>query len=216
MTASSSFGVGDAELLDIKYILQPDKDRPPGLEIMRLSSENTCFERCLFIFFKEVIMRYWLFKSEPDCYSVADLAAAPDHTTGWDGVRNYQARNFMRDEMKTGDLGFFYHSGKTPEIVGLVEIVREGHPDPTATDPENQHFDPAATEDNPRWFMVDVRLVRRFDPPIPRGLLRSLPELAGMELLKQGSRLSVQPVEEKAFRAIVSLADKMATDGTNL
>ena len=103
-------------------------------------------------------MRHWLFKSEPDCYSFTDLENAPNQTTSWDGVRNYQARNFMRDDMKRGDLGFFYHSGKNPEIAGIVEIVREGHPDLTAQDPEAGHFDPKATPENPRWYMVDVKL----------------------------------------------------------
>ena len=106
-------------------------------------------------------MRHWLFKSEPDCYSFTDLENAPGQTTSWDGVRNYQARNFMRDDMKKGDLGFFYHSGKNPEIAGIVEIVREGHPDITAQDPEAGHFDPKATPGDPRWYMVDVKLVRR-------------------------------------------------------
>ena len=123
-------------------------------------------------------MRHWLFKSEPDCYSFTDLENAPGQTTSWDGVRNYQARNFMRDDMKKGDLGFFYHSGKNPEIAGIVEIVREGHPDLTAQDPEAGHFDPKATPGDPRWYMVDVKLVRRFEPPVPRSLLRFVPELA--------------------------------------
>ena len=157
-------------------------------------------------------MRHWLFKSEPDCYSITDLAEAPNRTTSWDGVRNYQARNFMRDDMREGDLGFFYHSRKNPEIGGIVEVVRTGYPDRTAQDPENDHFDPAATPENPRWFMVDVKLVRRFDPPIPRGLLKFRPALAGMELLKVGSRLSVQPVDAAAFEDIVGLADELAAD----
>ena len=148
-------------------------------------------------------MRHWLFKSEPDCYSFTDLENAPGQTTSWDGVRNYQARNFMRDDMKKGDLGFFYHSGKNPEIAGIVEIVREGHPDLTAQDPEAGHFDPKATPGDPRWYMVDVKLVRRFEPPVPRSLLRFVPELAGMELMKTGSRLSVQPVEAEAYAAKV-------------
>ncbi len=153
-------------------------------------------------------MRYWLFKSEPDCYSIMDLAAAPAQSTSWDGVRNYQARNFMRDDMKKGDLGFFYHSGKKPAITGIVEVIREGYPDLTANDPENRHFDPTSTDENPRWFMVDVRLVRRFEPPLSRIMLCSIPELAGMELFRRGSRLSVQPVEAEAFKIIVDLADK--------
>ena len=157
-------------------------------------------------------MRYWIFKSEPDCFSLDDLANSPNQTTAWDGVRNYQARNFMRDDMRAGDLGFFYHSGKTPEIAGLVEVVREGYPDHTAQDPDANHFDPAATPENPRWYMVDVKLVRRFEPPVPRSLLRFVPELAGMELMKTGSRLSVQPVEAEAYAAIVRLADQLAAD----
>lgn len=160
-------------------------------------------------------MRYWLFKSEKNCYSIDDLGSAPEQTTSWDGVRNYQARNFMRDAMKKGDLGFFYHSGKHPEIVGIVEIVREGYPDHTALDPQKDHFDPAATPDDPRWYMVDVKLVRRFEPSVPRSLLRFRPELAGMELLKQGSRLSVQLVDDEAFAAIVNLADQLAADKEN-
>ena len=160
-------------------------------------------------------MNYWLFKSEPDCYSLEDLATAPEQTTSWDGVRNYQARNFMRDSMKKGELGFFYHSGKHPELAGVVEIVVEGHPDTTAQDPEAGHFDPAASPENPRWYMVDVRLVRRFDPPIPRSLLRFRPALAGMELLKTGSRLSVQPVSAEAFQDILALADELAAEGAS-
>ena len=151
-------------------------------------------------------------KAKPDCYSFTDLENAPGQTTSWDGVRNYQARNFMRDDMKKGDLGFFYHSGKNPEIAGIVEIVREGHPDLTAQDPEAGHFDPKATPGDPRWYMVDVKLVRRFESPVPRSLLRFVPELAGMELMKTGSRLSVQPVEAEAYAAIVRLADQLAAD----
>mgnify|MGYP002538614252 CR=1 FL=1 len=157
-------------------------------------------------------MRYWIFKTEPGCFSLADLEASPDRITAWDGVRNYQARNFMRDDMRRGDLGLFYHSGKTPEVAGVVEIVKEGYPDHTAQDAFAQHFDPAATPDNPRWYMVDVKLVRRFEPPVPRSLLRFVPELAGMELMKTGSRLSVQPVEAEAYAAIVRLADQLAAD----
>ncbi len=149
-------------------------------------------------------MHYWLFKSEPGCYCLDDLAKAPEQTTSWDGVRNYQARNFMK-AMHTGDRGFFYHSGKKPEIAGVVEIVREAYPDHTAWNPQDEHFDPASTPDRPIWEMVDVRLVCRFDPPLSRALLREEPELAGMELMKRGSRLSVQPVEEAAFRHILSM-----------
>lgn len=150
-------------------------------------------------------MQYWLFKTEPGCFSLDDLMFSPDATTSWDGVRNYQARNLMRS-MKKGDLGFFYHSGKKPEIVALVEVVREAYPDHTAQDPKNRHYDEKATPENPRWYMVDVRLMRRFERPIPLDELRRQPELEGMELLKRGSRLSVQPVEEPFFRHIMAMA----------
>lgn len=154
-------------------------------------------------------MRYWLFKTEPGCFSWDDLASSPQQTTSWDGVRNYQARNFMRD-MRKGDFGFLYHSGARTEIMGIVEVVREAYPDHTAWDPENRHFDPKSPPEHPRWEMVDVRLVRAFAPPVSRGRLREEPALADMELMKKGSRLSVQPVEETAFRHIVALADAAA------
>lgn len=150
-------------------------------------------------------MAYWLLKSERNCFSIDDLAQSPSMTSCWDGVRNYQARNFMR-QMRLGEQAFFYHSGEGPEIVGLVEIVREAYPDHTAFDPHNEHFDPASTVEKPRWDMVDVRLVQRFASALPRTVLAREPELAGMELLRKGSRLSVQPVEEMAFKHILALA----------
>lgn len=146
-------------------------------------------------------MRYWIFKTEPGCFSLADLEASPDRITAWDGVRNYQARNFMK-AMKMGDQGFFYHSGAVPAIVGIVEVCREAYPDHTAQDPENQHFDPKATPEKPIWEMVDVRLMRALPAPLLRKNLLQWPELAGMELLKRGSRLSVQPVSAEHFNAI--------------
>lgn len=152
-------------------------------------------------------MQYWLFKTEPGCFSLDDLVFSPNATTSWDGVRNYQARNLMQ-AMKKGDLGFFYHSGKKPEIVALVEVVREAYPDHTAQDPKNRHYDEKATPENPRWYMVDVKLVSRFDRPIPLEELRKQPELEGMELLRRGSRLSVQPVEERFFRHIMDMVKK--------
>ncbi len=151
-------------------------------------------------------MRYWLFKSEIDCYSIDDLEHAPNQITSWDGVRNYQARNFMRDDMKLGDLGFFYHSGKNPEIAGIVEVVQESYPDLTAQDQKGDHYDPMATQDNPRWYMVDVQLVEKFSTPIPRKALFLQSGLSGMELLKVGSRLSVQPVSKEHFTLITQLA----------
>lgn len=154
-------------------------------------------------------MNYWLFKSETECFSIRDLQDSPEQRSSWDGVRNYQARNFMRDAMKLGDLGLFYHSGKNPEVAGIVEICRESYPDHTAQDSTNDHFDAAASPENPRWFMVDVRLVRIFPQPVPRTLLRQCPELAGMELLKPGCRLSVMPVREHEYTVITELADTM-------
>ena len=158
-------------------------------------------------------MRYWLFKSEPECYSWQDLSAAPRQTTSWDGVRNYQARNFMK-AMQKGDLGFFYHSGADPAIIGVVRIVREAYPDHTAQDPENDHFDPRATPEKPIWEMVDVRLERAFPSPLRRKDLAAFPELAGMELLRRGSRLSVQPVSPEAFAFICALAEHSGADFT--
>lgn len=160
-------------------------------------------------------MQYWLFKSDTDCYSINDLQSAPNQTTSWDGVRNYQARNFMRDEMRIGDLGFFYHSGKLPEIAGIVKVVKESYPDHTAQDPENDHYDPSATPENPRWYMVDVQLVKVFHPTIPRNLLRLQHDLSGMELLKAGSRLSIQPVSQEHFNNIIRLADEIQKANTS-
>jgi predicted RNA-binding protein with PUA-like domain len=153
-------------------------------------------------------MRHWLLKSEPDTFSIDDLARAPRRTTGWEGVRNYQARNFLRDEFRKGDLGFFYHSScAEPGIAGIVEVVREAYPDPTQFDPGSDFFDAAATRDAPRWYCVDVRLEQRVNPLI------SLPELRehasgalrDMLLLKRGNRLSVTPVSAAEWRHIVAL-----------
>ncbi|GAB6060351.1 EVE domain-containing protein [Desulfonatronum parangueonense] len=148
---------------------------------------------------------YWLLKSEPTCFSIDDLAAAPDQTTFWDGVRNYQARNLMR-EMRIGDQALYYHSQVNPSVVGLAEIVREAYPDHTAWDPHNDHFDPKSTPDKPVWDMVDIRLVKKFSRPLPLPMLRTITALAGMELLRKGSRLSVQPVTADQFATILGLA----------
>jgi len=151
--------------------------------------------------------RFWLVKTEPDCFSIGDLAAAPDQTTCWDGVRNYQARNFLRDDMKRGDRVLVYHSSATPPaIVGTAIVVREGYPDHTAWNKKSDHYDPASTSDNPRWFMVDLRLERVFDRELPLPELRGVAALKTMELLRRGSRLSVQPVSEAEFAAVLKLA----------
>jgi predicted RNA-binding protein with PUA-like domain len=148
--------------------------------------------------------RYWLLKTEPGCFSIDDLAAAPGQTTGWDGVRNFQARNFL-GEMAQGDLALFYHSVKNPGAVGVAEIVREAYPDATAQDPASDHFDPRATPEKPLWLMVDVKFAERFPEPVPLAVMRRDPALAGMELLRKGSRLSVMPVSPEAFARVVEL-----------
>lgn len=153
-------------------------------------------------------MKHWLFKSEPGCFSIHDLAASPGRSAPWDGVRNYQARNFLRDEISKGDLIFFYHSVVAPGIVGLMEASGSPRPDPTQWDPESEHPDLASPEDAPRWWLVDVTLKEIFANPLPLALLRKQPALEGMELLRRGSRLSVQPVSKEHFDAVMSLARK--------
>ena len=151
-------------------------------------------------------MNYWLIKSEPDVFSIQNLARAKGRTTGWEGVRNYQARNFLR-AMRSGDRALFYHSNAVPSAVaGIVEVVREAYPDATAWDPTSDYHDPKAGPDNPIWSRVDVRLVEIFPREIPLEELRGIKALAGMELLRRGSRLSVQPVTAAEFRTIEKLA----------
>lgn len=152
--------------------------------------------------------KFWLVKTEPESFSIDDLAAASQKTTFWSGVRNYQARNFMRDDMKRGDRVLFYHSNAEPSaIVGVAKVVREGYPDFTSWDESDHHYDPASTPANPRWFMVDLKLERKFKHALPLAELREVPALKDMELLRKGSRLSVQPVSAKEFEAILKLAD---------
>lgn len=153
-------------------------------------------------------MNYWLFKSEPGEFSIDALAKMQKKTEHWDGVRNYQARNFMRDEMRVGDLAFFYHSScAEPGIVGTVKISREAYPDHTAFDPDDKHFDPKSDPDNPRWFMVDVTLVEKFAEPISLKALKSYAErgLKDFRLLARGNRLSVMPVSKKHWDFINKL-----------
>jgi len=149
--------------------------------------------------------RYWLFKSEPESFSIDDLARAPKQTTFWNGVRNYQARNLLRDEIKVGDGVIFYHSNATPPAaVGLAEVVRAGYPDSTQFDPRSDYHDAAATPDAPRWFMVDIRFKGKFRRPLALDQLREVPGLQDMVLL-QRSRLSVQPVTAAEWKIIVAL-----------
>lgn len=150
--------------------------------------------------------RYWLVKSEPDCFSFEDLLNTPDQTTFWSGVRNYQARNFLRDEMKTGDGVLFYHSSTNPpHVAGIAEVVKDGYPDFTAMDPEDDHFDPKSSEEKPIWYMVDIKAVRQLEVPLSLAELRQNSALEAMELLKRGSRLSVQPVTAQEWEAICSM-----------
>jgi len=158
-------------------------------------------------------MPYWLFKSEPGCFSIQDLAASPKKTAAWDGVRNYQARNFLRDDVKPGDLVLFHHSVTDPGIVGLMEVTGGPRPDPTQWDPESEHPDLSSSEDNPRWYLVDVTLREIFPVPLPLPVLRKQPELVGLELLKKGSRLSIQPVSDMHFAAIMALKESIKQEG---
>ncbi|MGX2032875.1 EVE domain-containing protein [Methylocaldum gracile] len=151
-------------------------------------------------------MRYWLMKSEPSEFSIDDLEKRPHQIEHWDGVRNYQARNMMRNEMKVGDLVFFYHSNcDTPGIVGIAKISREAYPDFTAFDADNKHYDPGSKPDDPRWFMVDVQFVRKLKRTITLSELKDRPELDGLALVRRGNRLSVMPVTEAQWTYILSL-----------
>ena len=155
-------------------------------------------------------MQYWLIKTEPTSFSIQDLAKAPKRTTFWEGVRNYQARNFLR-AMKKGDLAVFYHSNaEPPAAVGIATIVGEAYPDPTAWDKKSKYYDAKASPENPIWSMVDVQLVEIFKVPIAIDELRGVPALAGMEILKRGSRLSVTPVTAAEFRTIEKLGRGVA------
>ncbi len=154
-------------------------------------------------------MSYWLMKSEPDVFGIDDLAKSPRKTTHWDGVRNFQARNFMRDGMRRGDLAFFYHSNcDEPGIVGIVKIVKEGYPDHTAFDVHDPHFDADSDPKKPRWYMVDVQLQRKFRSTITLATLREheTRSLKGLALLKRGNRLSVTPVSAAHWQFILDLA----------
>lgn len=151
--------------------------------------------------------KFWLLKTEPESFSIHDLADSPGQTTGWDGVRNYQARNYLRDEMQLGDRVLLYHSSTDPPaIVGTARVVRAAYPDPTAWDRNDHHHDPASLPDNPRWYMVDIRLEQIFQQPLPLPSLRGVAALQQMELLRKGSRLSVQPVRKAEFEAVLKLA----------
>ena len=149
-------------------------------------------------------MQYWLMKSEPDVFGIDDLKKV--NVEPWDGVRNYQARNMMRDQMKKGDKVFFYHSNcKVPGIVGMMKIVKEGYPDHTAQNPEGKYYDPKSTDENPRWYMVDVGFVKKFKRTISLEELKQQDALKNMALVRKGNRLSIMPVSEQEWEVILSM-----------
>jgi len=151
------------------------------------------------------IMAYWLFKSEPGCFSIDDLRKRPDMIEHWDGVRNYQARNYLRDSIKPGDRLLFYHSNiAEPAVVGIAEVVRDGYPDFTAFDPESDHFDPKSSANAPSWYMVDVRFVAVMPHPVTLEKIKENPLLTDMPLVKR-SRLSIQPVTPDQWRIILAM-----------
>lgn len=151
-------------------------------------------------------MNYWIMKSEPGAFSIDDLKNMPEQTEHWDGVRNYQARNMMRDQMKIGDQVFFYHSNcKVPGIVGIMEVVREGYPDHTAFDPQSKYFDPKSDPQKPRWMMVDIKYVRHTRRVIPLTELKACPQLENMQLVRKGNRLSIMPLTAQEWEMILHL-----------
>ena len=153
--------------------------------------------------------KYWLFKTEPECYSIDDLKKKKNSTDSWDGVRNYQARNMLRDDIKVGDEVFFYHSKtKVPGIAGICTVVKAGYPDHTAMDPNGEHFDPKMTKDNPIWYMVDVQFKSRFNDIVTLTELKKTPGLENMVVTQKGSRLSIQPVRPEEWKIIIGLAKK--------
>lgn len=156
-------------------------------------------------------MHYWLMKSEPDVFSITDLARRPRRQASWDGVRNYQARNFMRS-MKRSDLAFFYHSScPEPGVYGIVEVACEAYPDHTAFDPASEYYDPESTPDQPRWHMVDVRLRRILRSPVLLDVIRREQSLRDMPLVQRGNRLSVMPVTARQWKTILKLAGEKTT-----
>jgi predicted RNA-binding protein with PUA-like domain len=152
-----------------------------------------------------MFMRYWLFKTEPGCFSFDDLKARPGQTEHWDGVRNYQARNFLRDDIKRGDMVLFYHSSiAEPAVVGVADVVSEGYPDHTAFNPSGEHFDPKSSPENPVWYMVDIRYHEAFPRPVTLKEIKENPLLESMPLVRR-SRLSVQPVSEEEYKIIAAM-----------
>lgn len=155
-------------------------------------------------------MHFWLLKTEPDEYSIDDLAAAGSRGAPWDGIRNYQARNYLRDEVKAGDQVFIYHSSCAQVgVAGVAQVLRGGHSDPDQFDPNSAFYDPKSSQDSPRWYRIELRFARKFKQVVPLARLKQMPELASMVLLRQG-RLSVQPVTPTEWDAILEAAESSA------
>ena len=150
--------------------------------------------------------QYWLFKSEPSAFGIETLAGSKNQTAPWDGVRNYQARNYLRDQVRVGDHVLFYHSREEPlGVFGTMEVVRAGYPDSTAFDPKSKYYDPGSKPDQPRWYMVDVKLLQKFAAPVTREQLQADPVTSGMLVMKRGMRLSIQPVTPAEWEAVLRL-----------
>ncbi|GAB6282532.1 MAG: EVE domain-containing protein [Ignavibacterium sp.] len=152
--------------------------------------------------------KYWLFKSEPKAFSIEDLKNSKNQTTFWDGVRNYQARNFLRDEIKKGDLVIFYHSNsEPPAAVGICEVVKEGYPDHTAFDPDSKHYDAKSEPQNPIWFMVNIKFIKEFSKPVSLSEIKSNKKLKNMKLVQRGNRLSILPITKEEFDEIMKMGN---------
>ncbi|MDO6692984.1 EVE domain-containing protein [Aliiglaciecola sp. 3_MG-2023] len=155
-------------------------------------------------------MNYWLFKSEPDAFSIDDLANKPNQTEHWDGIRNYQARNFLRDKVQLGDQVFIYHSScKNVGIAGLAEVVKESYPDHTQFDPESKYYDPKSDPENPRWYMVDVKFVKKFKHVLSLKSIKAMPQIQQIGLVKKGHRLSIMPVDPEEFAYLLKECNKL-------
>ncbi|MBC3765880.1 EVE domain-containing protein [Neptunicella marina] len=153
-------------------------------------------------------MAYWLFKSEPDAFSIDDLANRPNQTEPWDGIRNYQARNFLRDDVKVGDQLFFYHSScKDVGIVGVAEVVKAAYADDSQFNPESKYYDPKSSQDNPRWVMVDVQFKQKFKRILPLAKIKAMPQITELGLVKKGHRLSIMPVTESEWDSLYQAAN---------
>lgn len=151
-------------------------------------------------------MNHWLFKSEPNTFSIDDLIKRPKQTEHWDGVRNFQVRNLLKSTIKKGDLAFFYHSSCSPPgVAGIMEVVKEGYPDFTSWDPKSRYYDPDVNPDNPRWYMVDVKFVEKFPHYVPLEELKSNAKLKKMTILRKGNRLSITAVTEEEWKTIIKM-----------